>query len=413
MNSLEKNNRNQDEYAKLILPGKCKNLTEITDGPNVVDFDALLKERNEVETRLQKIELIDPEKFDIYKKTGDIVFVISALKEWLGKTFDPQYLYYLSEEPAKAREAKEYINQVFTKLLKEIKDAIQKECGTLGNFEALRQALPLLATLEESKKLKEAIESRTLSPDTPKAFYVPLKGKIYFNPRTDLNISSLELVKELSSIGFSESLAVIHHEKIHSDQYPPIPQGKFLKKIKLLLEHTIQSLIRDSVKSQTILGETQAYMGSGKFAGKASSHSDDRNNYRLMFSTFSELLGQISEYGVVSNKADIDKVYTAYDEIRKLYALGMSDSEIGTLVGKAKWERNKLRYDLLDTKISELMEQKNLSPEDVDDLVEAENIKSAIYWKKVKAIAKEKLQKFYFEQKELAKAREKKQVDKA
>ena len=415
--------------------------TEESNEQPLVDFEALLQKRDKVRERLRAVEQIDPEAT---YKSDNVGSVMRELEYWfeedVAKREDLRLMDRHSDTGQIERKRVDaHVQERFNEILDRIKERIQTECNSIGNLNAIHETAALIASTEEHAKRARTIEEFTFSPDNSVASYSPDTGKIYINKKNlRLETSPLELVQALAEEGFSKSSKTLHHEHIHSEQFPPKSERAKLA-IKItertvwltllglsaykfgVIEATaglaalnrliipfiavpiLSALKRiDSRKARTIIAETQAYWGSERFAGESDQHTKRGIEHRRMFSSFADFLEHISKYEVIREKGDTDKLIIAFDEIRRLYALGMTDKEIGPLVKKAKWSKEKLHYDLLDEKIKELMMQKNLDEEGVDTLVEAENIRARIYAENVKVIAREQLRKTYIEQKQLA-----------
>ncbi len=423
---------------------------EEPDEQPLVDFEALLQKRDEVRERLRAIEQIDPEAKN---KGDDVRSVVGQLKYWFEDDvpghLDFRRSFRGREREDKYRDAAEaerkrvdaHVQERFNEILDRIKERIKIECNSIGNLNAIHETATLIASVEEHEKRARAREDFTFSPDNSVASYSPDTGKIYVNKNNlSLETSPSELVQALAEEGFSESAKTLHHEHIHSEQFlPKSERAKLAIKItertvwltllglsayELGVIATVGGLVVfnklmpfiaipivnvlkriESRKASTITTETQAYWGSERFAGKSDQHTEGGIEHRRMFSSFADFREHISKYEVMRTKGDTDKLIMAFDEIRRLYALGMTDKEIGPLVKKTKWNKEKSQYDLLDEKIKELMMQRNLNEEDVDALVDAEDMRARTYAENIKAIAREQLRETYIEQKQLVQER--------
>lgn len=426
------------KFAILDLPTRFDDLEQ--DLPDetkaVVDFDALLKQRRAVEQRLEAIKHIDP-KWEY--EGDDSKIAVRHLVNWFGHEVTWEYDYNMDEETAK-KEA-EHIQEKFAEILDHIKKRVLKECGNLGNLNVMTEVAGLLATPKENVAQKRMVERLSLGPDNSAASYSPGEGKIYVNDEhTKLNLNIKDLIETLVEEGFISDFESLHHEQIHSKQFPPpTERQKMVKNISyralnlaviglaikqfgffetasvLFMINKMMPLIAigliemrdrmESSKSHIIAAETHAYYGSGRFSGNQDIHTKRGVEHRRMFSSVTEFLEHMSKYSVMRNVGDTDKLIMAYDQIRRLYALGLDDASVGALTGKAKWKKGQLSYDKLGQKIEELMKAKGLTVEDVDNLVEAEDIKNIIYFEQVKAIAREELQKTYLKQEQLEEVR--------
>jgi len=98
-------------------------------------------------------------------------------------------------------------------------------------------------------------------------------------------------------------------------------------------------------------------------------------------------------YSFGGEPKEIDRLILANFEVKRLYALGLSDEEIGLLVRDAKWDYKKRRYDILDEKAAQIMKEKDLDEEDVDNLVLADDLRRQIFINKTQLIAQDELKK--------------------
>ena len=232
-----------------------------------------------------------------------------------------------------------------------------------------------MASVEEHEKRARIREDFTFSSDNSVASYSPDTGKIYVNKKNlRLETSPSELVQALAEEGFSKSSKTLHHEHIHSEQFPPKSErtklaikitertvwltllglsayelgviqavgglaalNRLMPFIAIPIVHVLKRT--ESRKARTIVAETQAYLGSERFAGESDQHTKRGIEHRRMFSSFADFMEHISKYEVMHTKGDTDKLIMAFDEIRRLYALGMTDKEIAPLVKKAKWNK--------------------------------------------------------------------------
>lgn len=410
----------------------------------LVDFEVLLQKRDEVRERLKAVQQINPETTG----TGDDVrSIMRQLKYWFEEDVAGRSALRVMDRHSDATQAElkrvdAHVQERFNGILDRIKEQIQTECGSIGNLNAIHETATLIANAEEHEKRARIREDYTFSSDNSVASYSPSEGKIYINKENlRLETSPSELVQALAEEGFSKLSKTLHHEHIHSEQYPPKSEHTKLaikitertvwltllglsayelgviqtvgglaviNKLMPFIAVPILNILKrtDSKKAKTIVAETQAYWGSERFAGESDQHTKRGIKHRRMFSSFADFLEHISKYEVIREKGDTDKLIMAFDEIRRLYALGMTDKEIGPLVKKAKWNKEKSQYDLLDEKIKELMIQKNLDEEDIDALVDAEDIRARIYAENVKVIAREQLRETYIKQKRLAQDRQ-------
>ncbi|GEM_PF-3994871 len=309
------------------------------------------------------------------------------------------------------QEDRETERKLYEDILKKILTRIQRECGTLGNF----------GSLEEGKKLMAAPTHPTVKefvPDVDNPFYSgaiasydQLSNKIRVHDNFKVNLGPESLVLDLSKEGFSDSITVLHHEVIHSKQDSIDVKDKDIQ-LKLLIVRIVRALrigsplsiavaawvpkisvptaliaalliFRNKVESQKekILHEGQAYIGSARF-GKG----------KHVLKTTEELIERLQKsYGIW--KRNLNKILIMSHDIKRLYALGMSDESIGEIVKRTKWDNKRNCYDDIESTVKALSETSGLTEEQIDDLVAADDINGAIFIEKSKRIAQEELKK--------------------
>lgn len=291
-------------------------------------------------------------------------------------------------------------NPKFVEILENIVQKIKKECGDIENFkikeEALKLYSPLLSKIiyrHDKNPCKEKHAKGYYSPNFEKIALEPtiLKGMKF--PRSS--------IFSLVASGTAEKLEAPHHEVIHSKHHK-----KSIKKVKqiilayfaslpiaasiglpgMLVHASIMPIVlykkRSLLKGEEILKEAHAFRGSLRYA------STDQSTEKI-YKTVEEELIKTSE--------DIDRLIVADQEIKQLYALEVPEEEIGELVDAAKWDKERAVYKNLEDKVKELMEEKNIDEEDVNDLVLANDLKRKIYFLKVKHIAQGEIERAYNE----------------
>ena len=273
----------------------------------------------------------------------------------------------------------------FEKMLSEVKERILRECGNLGNLSAFEQAFNLI----EEAPVSEIGAAAAYTTD----------GKILVETGTRyFEEDPYTLLLALAEIGRSKYMTDVHHEYIHSlhidKNYlraenirewinrilPYVAIGgalQYPKTFPLAVGAYYLNYVLDkkAYKQYTILHETQAFRGSDRFT-----HD---------FLGIIEHLNTLKRYKAVKNNKDIDMAIVADVEVRSLYALGLDDKQIGELIKTAKWDSKGLRFISLDDKIRELMLERGLEQEDVDNLVMADDLKNKINFYKTSVIASE------------------------
>ena len=180
---------------------------------------------------------------------------------------------------------------------------------------------------------------------------------------------------ELAVEGYMQDYITIHHEYLHHLQYSRSVESE--KKIILLLKRIV-SILSGIFKPRRLLGEIHSNEGSNRFGSRQS-------NREYFDSMRSDL------YNLIKNKKDIRMMLVGIFQVKALYALGLSDQEIGELVQKAKWDKTNRTFISLKEKIDEIMTSRNISNDQLKKLIEEEDIETQIHAEKIKKIAQEEL----------------------
>lgn len=286
------------------------------------------------------------------------------------------------------------INRIKAKICEELKD--------FANFKAYEEAIKLAKPKFLGKFLNRFSKNA--------ATYYELTGGIRVQP--DLMPDNGRLLKDLALAGYNHATYLLHHEYIHKLQGSEEEKNAIkIKIIETILEGIAvaglivlidKSGVADSSaymqyayglpglyasfqlrnvkdREKVLLRETQAFRGSEKYSASANSNFD-------LMEKFSFGYGRL-----LRNRKDDDKFIMANLEVKRLYALGLLDEEIGKLVNEAKWDDKELGFDGLEDKIKQIMAERGLEEEDVDNLVLADEIKREIYIRKVRMITQELL----------------------
>lgn len=341
-----------------------KYLPEELESKIEVDFDALIAERD----RLENEPRMQP---------GEIDYALS------------KYLKINLESTSDAFKAG-------SDLLSKITERITKECEKAEVFSTYEEAFQLI-----TKKSIKAFEKINAGSGTDATFFPGLSAIGMKTADVMKLCDPANLIYALASYGSSKPLKVLHHEFLHSKQhfafgeemrealidaltelgwliiyyvsraFPGFNQKKILTKM---------SQIGKKYISKEILRETHAYKGEER-------RSD-------LQSSFYDFLGNIKHgYDLGKTPEEIDQIILASVEVNRLYALGLSGGEIGSLVRAAKWDSKKRGYNLLDERASQIMQEKGLDEEDVDNLVLADDLKRQIFINKTQLVAQEELKK--------------------
>ncbi|KKP37271.1 MAG: hypothetical protein UR27_C0007G0020 [Candidatus Peregrinibacteria bacterium GW2011_GWA2_33_10] len=240
-------------------------------------------------------------------------------------------------------------------LLKEILGLLRQDLGDVGVFKVWDkgftvETLPFLTSLFLPKGSDMAVhkERRSISA-------MP-KSKAQIN-------DSLSAILYLSTknIDSSNAVAELFHEYIHLNQFNDIVMQKksFLDKIKKLLSsNDVQNM-----RNLKILEEVQAY-----FAVHRYEDLDEK--------AFQDLIHNLlkNNYKLINSESDERKFENALDEVKKAYALGLSDEEIAKLVAISTLTMDHV-YDKLDEKINEIIQERGISEDDLKHLVEIDSLR--------------------------------------
>lgn len=354
-----------------------------------------------------------PDPADKMSKGPDLPGLFKSLKELQSS---PQlYKYQIQELRRNLRRAlwdqgkdQEEEKKIWAELLNNIIQRVEAECGQTDNFGSLEEGKRLMnvPTADFMKDLYPNIDNPYATGSV--ASYEPLDKKI--KTSHELNLDPENLVMDFVQTGFNDSLTALHHEVIHSKQDDIDIKDKKIQ-LRLLLDRTIAKLkilkvvfviaagsvpkitiptgiiiallrFRAEAEKQkaTILEEGQAFIGSARNSGGKNA-----------LKTVDELVETLEGYGIW--KGNVDKIFIMSHDIKRLYALGMSDESIGEIVKRTKWNEVRKCYDDIENAVQALSVSSGLTETQIDDLVEADEIKSAIYVEKLKRIAQEELQK--------------------
>src|SRR3989344_3088738 len=326
-----------------------KYIPEESESKINVDFDALIAECD----RLRSVPKMSPK---------EIHYVLK------------QYEKINSESVDTAFEADK-------KLLSLVVDRIAKECGETGSL---------------------SIEEIFAESPLTSAVFFPTMGAIGFRGADAMRLHNPGyLIYSLASFGSVTQLQSLHHEFIHSKQ-SFLPEEEALIALKNDLNESCWHIAYYVSRALLGLGQTKAQRGIGRLKEKIAAKEElaethayigtaRRDNLQLSFSDF--LRDMQTGYSFGGEPKEIDRLILANFEVKRLYALGLSDEEIGLLVRDAKWDYKKRRYDILDEKAAQIMKEKDLDEEDVDNLVLADDLRRQIFINKTQLIAQDELKK--------------------
>lgn len=250
--------------------------------------------------------------------------------------------------------------ELFSSILKRTAE----EIGDLGNFEVFEKATKIITT--------EGKVNYGDDPDRP--YFDTGSQKIYMGAEAMRMLVDPEiLIALLAAKGSSGAANDLHHEYIHSQQVKKsqTSQAKLWEALNIFADKNI------------LLKEIHAFIGADRKG----------NGKRLAVDDLRTKLNDDS-YGLISSKEDNIRFDSASLAIKQLYALGLSDEDIGILVSKAKWDKTAGSYDELTFSVNKIMQDKNLSAEEVNNLVKIDELKTKLRIEKTRIIAKAEIQNF-------------------
>jgi hypothetical protein len=357
-----------------------------------VDFDALLRKLDELYEKV------------LGMSGGDISSLLAETRALLSEK--------VGNHTKDKNEIDVGIENEMHPLLKRIFDLSVEKYPNSGNFRVIPKVMRLV-----SEKETQLMESEGYFKGTGlQGGYVAEKGVIVYNHDT-ADMRPSKLIASLASSGEDYTLKMFHHEYIHSRQYdePGIEASKANKKRE---RANLQRALNTFAMFCTMA--IMAYSGTPEaaqllpVAGYGAKQLYD--NHKRKIEQEEDLLRREAhafigsgyyrgtkfllenlqiEYNFAKNPEMIDHLLAADNEIKRLYALGLSDEEIGTLVKTAKWDQKQIGYDALEDKFTQLLEKTGLEAEDVDNLVLADDLRSEIYSMDMQIIAREELVKFH------------------
>ncbi|OHB21983.1 MAG: hypothetical protein A2939_00615 [Parcubacteria group bacterium RIFCSPLOWO2_01_FULL_48_18] len=325
-----------------------------------------------------------------------------------GKTDKP------SEETKKkiAEKMTVLVHEKTNEFLNVIVGRIYAECGEPGTFGVVNDAISLLS--KEPYKAQPRTQKSDDAPPDEKligvAAYNILSGKIKISDVYMEGLQPIRVIFSLARRGSSDPLVTLHHEFIHSLQHHApekvknslvtmcwwdavslaaiaaagvlvgVGAGLSLSVLKAVeLEKRI-----GMARARYLLNEAQAYFGSARYARDSEAPDSDTLKNRVKDSfPLPKFSGADAELETV----------VAIHSVKRLYALGFSDREIGELIKKAKWSKIRLAFSLLEDTIHKRMEEKGLMDSDVDNLVVLDDLRRKVYVRKSRIIVQEEIKK--------------------
>lgn len=351
------------------IPNYVK-IPEETHPPLEIDFDTLIAELRDLESK------------PLLNEDG-----VKNILEKIDECYDIE----TAKMSMRDKEAKDYKDCGESELFAEVLARVMNDLGNNEQFTSFINNLDLIKPKKFEKMKGEAAGT-----------FHPLSGKITFSEKK-FDIRPLQMIGELACYGYTESMKTLHHEVIHSKQsdrlkeYMAIIKNFIAFSACLVSMEKVQKFFNETENNErrdSILTEAHAYLGDARY-----SSSEHHSYYATSF--LNEVL-QREEYFIqgeplIQNKKDADHLIAMSTAVKRLYALGLDDSQIGVLVKSMMRSNAKNGYNLLEKKVEELMKQRKLEEEDIDNLVLADDIKRKIYMNKVRIIAQEEIKKAFAE----------------
>lgn len=320
----------------------------------------LEQEQNSVEhnTGSVNVETLteELEKLRAQEKISDVQIPI------LFEEINRKILTQIGEQPED-----ELLRQLFARkveIFRSILERMQAMCGDRGNFEVLEGAVKIMTTEER----------REFGEDIHRPYFDVRIQKIYMGPEATRMLANPDiLIASLAGKGSSGVANDLHHEFIHSHQVskPQTSKEKIVEALNIFGDKNI------------LLKEAHALVGADRKG----------NGKRIEVSNLCEELSGVF-YGLISTAEDMRRLENAALRIKQLYALGFSDESIGELVSRAKWDKKSGTYDTLTSEIERLMRDRNLSENEITDLVKMDELKTKLRIEKTKIVAKEVIEEF-------------------
>ncbi|MBI3952777.1 MAG: hypothetical protein HY336_02375 [Candidatus Doudnabacteria bacterium] len=286
-------------------------------------------------------------------------------------------------------------SEFFAQVLKEILAKINAELHDLGDFKIRDQAEVLLSKPDDKiialvKKYLPEIWERAMEKNDNVPIYSRLDKKI----RADsLDSQALTMIQDLGSRGFSEYMSSLHHETIHSFQDEATKEGsagdrliEFLAKKSVVgagFKFILNMAGRNKLsREQLRLLESQAYLGKRRYGQFKS------------IETVENLVDVLSKgYRISKKSKGRKKTVAAIADIKKIYALGLSEEVISQLTAADTWDKKKGVYENLHGAVNALRKSSGYMESDLDKLVEIDDLRRDIYIERVMRIVQTVVQR--------------------
>ncbi|MFZ2978659.1 MAG: hypothetical protein WA057_03240 [Candidatus Magasanikiibacteriota bacterium] len=223
------------------------------------------------------------------------------------------------------------------------------------------------------------------------AVYHPDTDEVEMRKRDfELAQDPFSVIANLTNTGTDDNLQTIKHELIHRKQKKASDSKVSGVSQGIIAITFLGGVANISIKYKGGKEEQDWEHGSILRESQARMMADKRRRFRDLHSDFSKN----ATYGNrIREQGDWDRLIMAYQQIKELYALGLSEEEITALVVGAEWNSESVSYTNFDERIKAEMAKRGLGIEDVENLVLAEDLKENIKALQVSFITCQELKK--------------------
>lgn len=253
------------------------------------------------------------------------------------------------------------------------------------NYELLKAALRRIFEETNMKEiLDETIGSESLFNDLAKkqwpvsvVFGADLGANSgEFNRDNGISVASsytnpFFILNHLASDGYDDIAKTLTHEYIHHYQNLARNPHKMNFFYSIFSQPRLKSLI----------SELHAFMSANRLASK------------MQDNTAAAYAGILKKnYGL--EECDTHKIEVAFSDIKKLFALNVSETEIAAVVVLSHWNQAKNQWDSISQKVAEAINEQGVTDEDLKKLVDINDIQCEINLFKTMKIAREEILQF-------------------
>ena len=195
------------------------------------------------------------------------------------------------------------------------------------------------------------------------------------------------IISEIMLCGFDELTTVIRHERIHADQALPTTFHEIVASLKRQFHKSDE---QDQDFFRHLLGGIQAYTVADNLdEDRIVQHLTSIPDYRSWLNITTGRVSPPAE--------DLDLIRKGAQAVNRLYALGFTDKQVAELVRRARWDKSKKGFNLLEGRINVVIESQGINKDELDQLVEISKLKRELYLEKAKKIAREEALKVFKE----------------